>query len=684
MRQKIVGYTFKLRILLILFMIVLLVGLSPENLSNAQGGGGGFNFIFAADTADDYVKKVYEESSSPIGPSFYLDNHWNPIFTASNDGTSSAQGEALTLRWSIIPDGTLMPGYVGEATCASTLIADLDDNYGSGNWENEIANVFADWATKTGNKYIRELNDDGATWPTSTGVLNTRGDIRLGGCTIDGDSGILAYNFYPSTGDMKIDSPDSYYGSASLATAFHNVISHEHGHGAGIEHVCPVNKTKLMEPFITTSFKGLQHDDIRAVQRHYGDYNELIGGLGNDISARATVLGSPTDGVAVDMLQVSIDDDGDEDWYSFSAANSGKQVSVSLSPVGLTYLNGSQNGDGSCSAGTNINSLVVHNLNFEIIDSDGSTVIASGNSSPAGVNETLTDILLGLAGTKYIRVVGDSSDDIQLYDLQITVTQALPSLTKSASLSSVTVGNVLTYTLVAKNNSLLTASNILITDTIPANTTYVNGSASNGGSSTGTAPGSIISWSTGLSLAQNEALTRTFVITVDNELSNGTSITNIGYLSATNISASQSSNTVVTTVDAPDLSTSITSNPNPILAETAIITYTITLANNGGAAATGVNISNTIPSSTTFIAATHSGSETWPGSKVITWPTTTVNVASFITRVFFVSVTESITDGDVLTNVVSVSSAEGNNIQDYAVAEIVGPFIYFPIIFKNN
>jgi len=116
------------------------------------------------------------------------------------------------------------------------------------------------------------------------------------------------------------------------------------------------------------------------------------------------------------------------------------------------------------------------------------------------------------------------------------------SLTKSASDSVVTNGDVLTYTLVAKNSGTLTATNVLITDTVPNNTAYVPGSASNGG----TAGGGIITWNTGLSLTQNSMLTRTFAVTV----TGGTTIANIGYVSATNATGSQASNTVQSSVQA--------------------------------------------------------------------------------------------------------------------------------------
>ena len=76
-----------------------------------------------------------------------------------------------------------------------------------------------------------------------------RGDIRISGHYIDGNSNTLAYNYYPDTGDMVIDTGDNYFNSTfSDSIRLFNVLQHEHGHGLALPHVCPMNETKLMEP----------------------------------------------------------------------------------------------------------------------------------------------------------------------------------------------------------------------------------------------------------------------------------------------------------------------------------------------------------------------------------------------------------------------------------------------------
>lgn len=134
---------------------------------------------------------------------------------------------------------------------------------------------------------------------------------------------------------------------------------------------------------------------------------------------------------------------------------------------------------------------------------------------------------------------------------------------------------------------------------------------------------------------------------------------------------------------APILSANITPNPFPIMATTTDITYTITVFNSGGKNATNVVITNTIPASATFNGASNSGSETSPGSGVIVWPATTVNQGASIIRVFQVSVSAPITDGNRLINTLSVTSTEGAAIQNQQFIQFVNPkLVYLPLVIK--
>lgn len=97
---------------------------------------------------------------------------------------------------------------------------------------------------------------------------------------------------------------------------------------------------------------------------------------------------------------------------------------MALSPVGSTYLEGPQNSSASCSVGRLFDSLRVHDLPVRLVDSDGSTVLASADLTGAGEPEELTGVVLP-HGSGFLEIGGATADDVQLYSLELTVA-ALP------------------------------------------------------------------------------------------------------------------------------------------------------------------------------------------------------------------------------------------------------------------
>ncbi len=266
----------------------------------------------------------------------------------------------------------------------------------------------------TGITYIYEPNDDSGSWTNAAGSIGVRGDIRISGHAIDGNYGILAYNFYPSTGDMVIDTSDSFYNdTSSNSLKFRNTVAHEHGHGLGLGHTCPMNQSKLMEPMLTTAFDGPQHDDILGSNRRYGDrfeYNETSGA-----SKSLGAIGSLTNS------NLSLDGNTDLDFFSF-AADPGSDLDLTLTPVGTTYLTGPQ--VGQCDTGSSYNSLTIQDLAVRVLDTNGSSELASADDYGVGGSESLSAVELAGGGTYYVEVSGDSSDEAQMYELSLTVSSS--------------------------------------------------------------------------------------------------------------------------------------------------------------------------------------------------------------------------------------------------------------------
>ncbi|NNF06786.1 MAG: choice-of-anchor D domain-containing protein, partial [Candidatus Eisenbacteria bacterium] len=174
-----------------------------------------------------------------------------------------------------------------------------------------------------------------------------------------------------------------------------------------------------MEPFISTAFDMVQLDDLMAGSRGYGDTNEYPNQ--NDTPGTATDIGALNDGDFYLQNSLTVDDNSDEDWFKMTVP-AGSEMSVVLIPYGGTYLSGPQNANGSCSPGSSVNYTEQTDLSFDIVDSDMSTVIASGNTQPIGVIEQLNNISLPSgAGDYYVRVYGPGVNLSQLYQVRIDI-----------------------------------------------------------------------------------------------------------------------------------------------------------------------------------------------------------------------------------------------------------------------
>ena len=350
---------------------------------------------------------------------------------------SGGQGNPRNLTWSFVPDGTLISSGIGEPTAPSDLFSRMDSLFfeNTATWIALFEQSFARWGELTGLSYTRvqfggQPWDDGATWGSS-GSAGLRGDLRISMKNIDGGSGVIAFNFFPSNGDMVLDRSENWGASFNNFRFLRNVIMHEHGHGLGEFHVCSNNSKQLMEPFINTSFDGPQHDDMRGAQRHYGDPFEPD----ND-AASATDLGTltvasplttpplppPTTGSnPANTALMSIDGSSEQDWFLFSVDEPFSILTVSAIPRGFSYDSSPQQG-GSCTSGNTVNSKAAANLDIELYDSDGVTLLASSATAGLGATETLSDAELTGPADYFVRIfVTGTVSTPQLYDVELSI-----------------------------------------------------------------------------------------------------------------------------------------------------------------------------------------------------------------------------------------------------------------------
>lgn len=362
--------------------------------------------------------------------SFQLGSRWSR--TAAS-GTNLQQGDPTTVTWGLIDDGVQITrnGQIeAEQTSPSTLYAFLDTTFGSSDtWFPLIESSFQRWGQISGLTFQHEPNNSNSainSIQNPIGSLNSVPDVRIGGHSIDGATGsnTLGYSYFPNHSDIVIDTDNgAYFGaSGNNYVRFRNLMMHEIGHGLGIKHVESSNAAFLLEPVLSTAFDGPQLDDILAIQRLYGDAWEKGGG--NNTFGTATPLGMLSDTLSIgtkgnstsvsidDVDFVSIDDNNDFDYFSFTI-DVAKRLSVNLSPRGVTYNQGSEDGTQA-----SFNAKSQSNLRLDVYDQNGTSVLASVNANGAGSGEAVDDLVLATAGQYYVRVAG-SADTVQLYGLDL-------------------------------------------------------------------------------------------------------------------------------------------------------------------------------------------------------------------------------------------------------------------------
>ncbi len=397
---------------------------------------------FGPGTSEAVVLRFREAIDRVAPDRFQQTDRWSGTVAS---GPAGAENEPITLTYSFVPDGTFVPNGVGEGAAGSVLFARFDNLYGDTQiWQDLFHQVFDRWEAVSGLRYVYEPNDDGADMFSAPGELGVRGDLRICAKPIDGGSGILAYNFFPQAGgDMVIDSADSFYNDTSAdSRRLRNVVAHEHGHGMGQLHVCPVLGDKLMEPFVNTTFDGPLHDDVRNAQDMYGDVAEP-----NDAVATAFEIGTITMGesVAPGRIEPSIGTTSglsineandpphanDEDWFRFTTSGAGG-FRVRLVPLGFIYEDNPQScgGASGCCSGVLVDSKRLADLDLQLLDSSGAVVLATAADTEEGFLEEIADWPVSGPETFHLRVYSGSDGffEPQVYTLRIdTVTPPPPA-----------------------------------------------------------------------------------------------------------------------------------------------------------------------------------------------------------------------------------------------------------------
>lgn len=373
-----------------------------------------------------------------------LNNRWTNTATDGSVGNS----DTITLTYSFVPDIN-----TGDPETSNNIHALLTGQFGSeAAWKQIFRDMFDLWSDESGIEFV-ETVDDGAAWPGSPGAVGVRGDIRIQARAIDGAFNVLAFNYFPNTGDMQLDNAEQWSTPGDDHRMFRNTLQHEIGHGLGLDHVNPRDQSKLMEAIISLNFLGPQDDDIRGVQTFYGDTHEP-----NDAAVSAAAVGAFSDGATVTGCALSSDDDVD---FYFVGASAGQGVSVSVTPIGSSYNVGPDPGSPSA-----IDTEAVQRLRVRVYDPTGSDERANDSAASAGSAASASTVVLnGESGFMFSVDSVDGEDDVQRYS--VTLGSTAPP-TRTLNLDASTSASVTIQVSPADENSMTSA-------VTPSSLTYLQG-----------------------------------------------------------------------------------------------------------------------------------------------------------------------------------------------------------------
>ncbi len=260
--------------------------------------------------------------------------------------------------------------------------------------------------------------------------------------------------------------------------------------------------------------------------------------------------------------------------------------------------------------------------------------------------------------------------------VDVTVTAPVMSFSKTVDVTEADPGDTIVYTLYYENSGSGVATGVEITDTIPSDVTFVN---SNPGYDDVT--GNTYTWNIGLVAAYSSG-TITIIVTVNVGVQDGTILHNtatLDYDDANGNPYNQLTDFADVTVTAPVMSFSKTADVTEVDPGDTIV-YTLYYENSGGGEATGVEITDTIPSDVTFVNS-NPGYDDVTGN-TYTWNIGTVAAYSSGTITITVTVNVGVQDGTILHNTATLDydDANGNpynQLTDFADVTVTAPVMSF-------
>jgi large repetitive protein len=336
---------------------------------------------------------------------------------------------------------------------------------------------------------------------------------------------------------------------------------------------------------------------------------------------------TPADNSATDIdmvdaapdLQLYKSDDGavrppgDFVTYSLDYTNVGNQdatgvVITETVPLYTTFNASGSTPGWSCADGSPAGTICTFTIGNVAVGELNNVLFATTivNPIPAGVSE-----ITNSATVSDDRTNGNDPTPADNTSSDTTPVTAAPDLSVTKSDGGVTTSpsGTVVYTLSYTNTGNVGASNVLISETVPANSRFNAGASTTGWSCANGAPaGTTCTLNIGTVAGGGTSGSATFAVTVDNplpagvaQIANSATIGDDGANGSDPTPADNSSSDTTAIVSTPDLVIAksdggVTAMPGDI------VTYTLIYTNVGNIGATGVVISETVPANSSFNA----------------------------------------------------------------------------------
>ncbi len=284
--------------------------------------------------------------------------------------------------------------------------------------------------------------------------------------------------------------------------------------------------------------------------------------------------------------------------------------------------------------------------------------VAAGGTATADITADIDGAIAN--GTILENLVAVSSDDPDPdpnnnSSSELTQIERIVDLefTKSATPDPVVAGENLTYTLIVENLGPSAASNVTVSDPLPAAANFDAVSTTAG---TCVEAAGTVDCDLG-DIAVGDLVTITIDVTVDSATADGTQLMNTAEANADELAApvETSENTSVTR--AADLSITKTASPEPVLAGENL-TYTLTVTNAGPSDAGGTATLDALPAGVGIVSTNPDQGTCVESGGVVDCDLGTVPAGTSVGVEIVVAIPSSFADGSTTANSASVTSDE--------------------------